>query len=326
MKKIIVSSVFIAALAFGLTGCLKDKGFENNEYGINDPDTQPPGVGFPFGSRAKNDVGVDVSGTAQSINGLVYVNLEAGNPAPSDIEVTLSNNTTALVNAYNTANGTSIQPMPTALWSVASSLTIPSGARNNEVPLVISSTLSLDPNVQYGIGITITAVNGNYKIAENLKNLFIVVGVKNQYDGKYTMKGQFYHPSLQPDFGGHTFSVELHTSGPNSVRLYWPLVGGYNTPLTSGGGPACCFAAQELSLNVGAGNSATVVNTAAGASIVYQQVTGYGPNTYNNRWDPATKRFYAAFGYNLPASGVIATPPGASARAWIDTLIRTGPR
>lgn len=326
MKKLIINSVFIAALSIGFTSCLKDKGFENNEYGINDPDTQPPGVGFPFGSKAKNDVGVDVTGSTQSINGLVYVNLEAGNPAPTDVSVTLSNNTTALLNAYNAANGTSIQALPTSLYNIAPSITIPAGGRNAEIPLNITSTLTLNPNIQYAVGLTITAVSGNYKIADNLKNLFIVIGVKNQYDGKYTMKGQFYHPSLQPDFGPHTFSVELHTSGPSSVRLYWPLVGGYNTPLTSGGGPACCFASQELSINVNTGtNAATIVNTAAGG-LTYQQVTGYGPNTYNNRWDPATKIFYAAWGYNLPASGVIPTPPGASPRAWIDTLIRTGPR
>lgn len=327
MKKIILASVFATALSFAFTGCLKDKGFDNYEYGINDPDTQPPGVGFPFGVKAKNDVGVDVSGSPQTINGLIFVNLEAGNPASSAVDVTLSNNTTALLNAYNTANGTSIQALPTALYSFGSTVTIPAGARNAEIPLTISSTLTLNPNVQYAVGVTISGVSGNYKVADNLKNLFIVIGVKNQYDGKYIMKGQFFHPSLQPDFGPHTFNVELHTSGPNSVRLYWPLVGGYNTPLTSGGGPACCFTAQELSIDVNPGtNAATALNTAVGASIIYQQVTSYAGNNYNNRWIPADKTFYVAFGYNLPGSGAIASPPSASTRAWIDTLVRTGPR
>ncbi|GEM_PF-404708 len=326
MKKIIVGSFFLTVLSFVFTGCLKDKGFDNYEYGINDPDTQPPGVGFPFGSKAKNDVGVDVSGSVQTIENLVYVNLEAGTTPSADINVTISNNTTALLTAYNTANGTAIQALPTALWNVATTITIPAGGRNATVPLNITSTLSLDPNVQYAVGLTITAADGNYKIAENLKNLFIVIGVKNQYDGKYTMKGQFYHPSLQPDFGPHTLSVELHTSGPNSVRLYWPLVSGYNTPLTSGGGPACCFASQELSIDVTPGTNAALPYNSAAGGLTYQVVTGYGPNTYNNRWDPVEKKFYVAWGYNLPASGVIATPPGASARAWIDTLIRTGPR
>jgi len=41
MKKILSTTTLIIALSVAFTSCLKDKGFENNEYGINDPDTQP---------------------------------------------------------------------------------------------------------------------------------------------------------------------------------------------------------------------------------------------------------------------------------------------
>ena len=57
MKKISITLALFTAMAFAFTGCLKDKGFENGEYGINDPDTQPPGVGFQFGSKSRNDYG-----------------------------------------------------------------------------------------------------------------------------------------------------------------------------------------------------------------------------------------------------------------------------
>jgi hypothetical protein len=87
MKKILLASVLFTAVSFMVAGCLKDKGFENNEYGINDPDKQPAGVGFPFGVKPKNDVGLDVSASAQTVNGLVFVNLESGNPAPQDVTV-----------------------------------------------------------------------------------------------------------------------------------------------------------------------------------------------------------------------------------------------
>lgn len=322
MKKILSTTLLVTAMAVAFTGCLKDKGFENYTYGINDPDTQPPGVGFPFGSNAKNDYGLDVTASPQLVNGLVYVNLEAGNPASSAVNITISNNTTALVNAYNAANGTAIQALPTAIWSVPTTLTIASGGRNTQAPITVTNTTALNSNLQYAVGLTITAVSGGYKIADNLKNLLIVFSVKNKYDGKYTMRGQFYHPSLQPDFGPHVFSVELHTSGPNSVRLYWPLVGGYNTPLTSGGGPACCFASQELSLNVNpATDAATPVNTSPGG-LTYDPITTHNGNVYNNRWNDPTKVFYAAWGYFLGAGGTV----GAGSRAWIDTLTRTGPR
>jgi hypothetical protein len=332
MKRILSSSLLVAALAVAFTGCLKDKGFDNHTYGINDPDTQPPGVGFVFGSNAKNDWGLDITPGTQNVTGLLYVNLEAGVPASSDVKVTLVDNTTALLNAYNTANGltgnNAILPMPTAKYSFPATVTILAGGRNVTQPIVVSNVVlgapptGLDANRQYAVGIKISAVDGGYKIASNLENLFIVFGVKNKYDGRYTMRGQFYHPSLQPDFGPHVFQVEMHTAGPNTVRLYWPLVGGYNTPLTSGGGPACCFANQELDVTVNpATNAALFFNALPGPA--YSALTSYGSNTYNNRWDDAAKRFYGAWGYNLGPGGTFV--PGTS-RAWIDTLIRTGPR
>lgn len=324
MKKIVLASVLFAALGFGLAGCLKDKGFENHEYGINDPDTQPPGVGFAFGNRSKTDYGLDVSASPQQVENIVFINLFTGTAPTSDVQVTLIDNTTALLTAYNTATGSSILPLPTNLWSVPMTVTIPAGSYNATVPITVSNTTSLNPNLQYAVGLTISAITGGYNIASNLDDLLIVFGVKNKYDGKYTMRGQFYHPSLQPDFGPHVFQVEAHTSGPNSVKIFWPLVGGYNTPLTSGGGPACCFAAQEFGININPStNAATPVNVAVGATIVYDPILSHAGNTYNNRWDDAQKIFYTAFGYSLSGSGTVI--PGVS-RGWIDTLIRTGPR
>ena len=116
MKKTSLASVlFVALLAMTFTGCLKDKGFDNYEYGINDPDTQPPGVGFPLGAKAKNPFGLDVSGSTQVVNDMVYVNLNAGNPAPSDITITLEIKSAEIISAYNTANGTNVQVLNPSL-------------------------------------------------------------------------------------------------------------------------------------------------------------------------------------------------------------------
>jgi hypothetical protein len=328
MKKIISSSLLLFALAVVFTGCLKDKGFDNRSYGINDPDTQAPGVGFPLGSRPKNDYGLDVSASPQTVPGLVYINLEAGNPAKSNVNITISNNTTALLNAYNLANGTNILALPTTVWSVPTSLVIPAGGRNIQDIITISNTTSLNPNNQYAIGLTITAVDGGYKIAENLKNLFIVFSVKNKYDGKYSMNGRFYHPSLQADFAPHiTFNVECHTAGPNNVVVYWPLYGGYYTPLSSAGNPICCFTAQSLGLAVNpATNVVTCYNADPAGTIIYSQVTSsgsFGLPVYNpSMWDDLNKKFNISFGYNLTSGTMVA---GVS-RGWIETLTRTGPR
>jgi hypothetical protein len=171
-------------------------------------------------------------------------------------------------------------------------------------------------------------VDGGYTIAENLRNLFIVFSVKNKYDGKYDMTGRFYHPSLEPGFGTHsTFKVELRTAGPNDVSVYWPLYGGFYTPLSSGGGPACCFTAQTLGINVNpATNVATCYNADPAGTIIYSQVVSSGtfgfPVNNPSVWVDASKQFKLSWGYNLTAGTIVA---GVS-RAWITTLTRTGPR
>ena len=254
MKKILSSSLILAAFAVAFTGCLKDKGFDNHTYGINDPDTQPPGVGFPLGANAKNTVGLDAGvGTNQAINDYVFVNLEAGSPAKSDVHVTLVLNDAIRV-AYNLANGTNIVAMPPAFFNVALNVTIPAGSTGGQVPFNIPSTIPLDPSNSYGVGFTITSVDGGYRIASNLKNLFLEFTLKNKYDGKYgclirTQGWAAYGITDDANFypwGDNSNSILLITGGPNAVRFYddWGFhdfiqvchtgVGGGGTPVVEG--------------------------------------------------------------------------------------------
>ncbi|MEI2738607.1 MAG: DUF1735 domain-containing protein [Chitinophagaceae bacterium] len=329
MKKISITLALFTAMAFAFTGCLKDKGFENGEYGINDPDTQPPGVGFPFGSKSRNDYGLDVSATTQQVNDLVYVNIEAGVATSSDVSVALTNNTAAMVTAYNAANGltgtSAVLELPSALYNVASSITIPSGGRNAQIPVNVTNTTTLDANRLYAVGLTISAVSGGYTIAENLKNLLIVFSVKNAYDGKYLVRGRFHHPSGANPPANFTANVEMHTTGPNTVKMYWPLAGAYACPIIFGGS-LNYFGGQEPEFTVNTGtNAVTVQNVAPGAVTFYAMGIGFDNAGYNSRWDPASKTFFACWGYNLGAGGSFGGN-GSAARMWVDTIIRTGPR
>lgn len=308
MKKILSISLFIAALAVAFTGCLKDKGFDNHTYGINDPDTQPPGVGFPFGANAKNSYGLNVTASAQIVNGFVYVNIESGVPASSDVHVTLINNTTSLLAAYNAANGTSIVAMPTAVYSVATALTINAGGRNVEVPLTISNTTGLNPNLQYAVGLTISAVDGGYKIADNLKNLFLVFSVKNKYDGKYRLKGYHNRPGLDLPYNE---IVNMETTGPNSVTMGWPANTSqyYSHPLNGGTNYYGSFTTNFI---FNGSDQLTAWDMTPWPTTVTPSVQA----GTNSRYDPATKIIYANYYYN--------GNPGA--RQFWDTLTYIGPR
>jgi hypothetical protein len=301
-----------------LTGCIKDNS------NIKSLVIENPGIGFPYGANNKNDFIIRPSASAQQVAGLLLVTLEAAAPASSDIHITVADNSTALVNAYNSANGTAIQSLPRSLWSIPVELVIKSGDRYTLADITINNTAGINLNLQYAIGISITGASGGDKLADNLKNLFIVFGIQNIYDGKYSMKGQFYHPQLEPTFAPHNFGVELHSSGPASAVLYWPFGGGYYIPVTVGGVPTCCFASIELSLYIDPSTNKVIAqNTCPNCTGILEPIASYNNNTYNNRWDPVTKTIYAAFGYQLGPGGTIQF---GTSRAWIDTLTYLGPR
>lgn len=320
MKRILSSSLLVAALAVAFTGCLKDKGFDNGTYGINDPDTQPPGVGFPRAAGvSKYSIGVDLSTSPQSVTGVVYVNLESGTPASSDIHITLTIND-ALRTAYNTANGTNILQLPASAYSLALNLTIPAGGRNAEVPIVLPNTSLLNPNNTYGLGITISAVDGGYKIASNLKDLLVEIGLKNKYDGKYTLRG--YHNRAPYTFPFVT-PVEMWTTGPASVAMFWPTGGDFGQPIGTAPGVVNWYG-PAVSGNFffdPTTNLCTSVVPMPAATVTLAMVTLDNTVDDNpdgpivNRYDPVSKRMWLTYQYN-----------GNNLRRFYDTLIYTGPR
>lgn len=315
MKKILSSSLILATLAIAFTGCLKDKGFDNHTYGINDPDTQPPGVGFPLGATAKNTIGLDAGvATNQTINNIVWVNLEGGSPAKSDVHVTLVLND-ALRVAYNTANGTNILQMPAAFYNLSLNLVIPAGATGGMVPINIPSTVPLDPSNSYGLGITIAAVDGGYKIAENLKNLFLEFTLKNKYDGTYALSiatqgwgafGITDEAAFAPWGPAGTATIFLITSGPNSVRFFddWgfgDFIQVCHTGTPASGSSGFGATAPRYTFNLATNQIVSVTNDIPddGRGRKFDIDPRYfagAPGAFNgNFWNPANKQILADY-------------------------------
>jgi hypothetical protein len=310
MKKILSSSLILAALAVAFTGCLKDKGFDNHTVGINDPDTQPPGVGFPLAATAKNTIGLDAGvGTNQAINNVVFVNLETGTPAKSEVTVTLVLND-ALRTAYNTANGTNILAFPAAQYNVALTVVIPAGATGGQVAFNIPSTIPLDPSSSYGVGLTISSVTSGYTIASNLKNLFLEFTLKNKYDGNY--RAQFnttgwgaYGIADDANFynwgvNGDGTSILMITGGPNSIRLFdaWGFGTFIQPAFTTGGGSATGFGATapRYIFNTATNQLIDVINDTPddGRGRKFKINPAVTPPA-GNYWNPATKIIYASY-------------------------------
>lgn len=307
MKKIVINSLLFAALAFSTTGCLKDKGFDNHTYGINDPDTQPQGVGFPAAASAKNTIGLNAfTATPQPVDDLVYVNFESGTPASSEITITLQVDDNMRV-AYNTANGTNIAKLPANLYTLPLTVTIPAGGRGGQVPITVLNTNTLSPDSSYGVGVKLSGVSNGYKIASNLSNLFIEFVIKNKYDGRYNLKGYHNRPGLDLPYNETVYMV---TTGANSISMYWPALGSYAHPLNGGATYYGTFTAN-FTFDP-ATNKLTAWDWTPYATTL---PTAIGPAT-DSRYDPATKKIYANFYYNN----------NPSQRGFLDTLTYLGPR
>jgi hypothetical protein len=295
MKKIITSSSLLAiALMFIVSGCLKDKGFVNHEYGINDPDNSPNGVGFPLGTKTQA-FGLNVSSTVQVVGGFVRVNLLSGYPAKTDVHVVLADNTVAAVAAYNAANGltgtsSEVLPLPSTIYNIATSITIPAGQLGAEVPINVTNTTSLNPTRSYAISVNIVSSDNGYQVASNLKSLFILFSIKNRLDGIYEITGAALRagdPALSGPVG--TYERALATAGANSVQWIGSVYWGYQASQLPGGYEPLITVDPVTNLITNITSVSGIVMT---APVVRTDLIGT-----TQRYDPATKTLYFEFTY-----------------------------
>lgn len=302
-------------VAIVLSGCLKDKEYDDMERGINIDGSKKlveisgPITGF---------INVDLVGSDNdTIVNVVRVRLASESPAAQDLQVTLALDPT-LVTEYNAEHGTNYTVPDASLYTIPSlTVTIPKGSRDGILQLTASPNDLLGE--EYALGFRITSVSDpSVIISGNYRTQVAGLTIRNQYDGVYTLQFAFYHPTASPGYDQATTTVELHTSGANSVKIYYPPFSGYYHPILSGGG-ITAFGAQEPEFTINpATNKVTVQNSYPGAVTFYEMAAGY-----DSHYDPATRTIYAKFGYNY-SPGTVFNP--ATNREWTDTLIYVGPR
>jgi hypothetical protein len=242
-------------------------------------------------------------------------------PADHDIKIYLAKND-AIVTDYNSVHGTTYVPVSVQNNGIDFDLSQPiilrAGQREVSFPVRVNPA-RMGSGGTPALGLVI--VNAEGAVVSSLQNKLVVAFVaRNQYDGKYLLKGAFYHPVSSPNNATYQINVEMHTTGPNSVKMYSPDFGGYYHPWVTGNPPAfTAFSGQEPNYTIDpATNVVTVQNTAPGAVTFYTMAAGY-----IIRYVPATKTIYAKFGYNYAAGGVF---DPAATRQFTDTLIYLGPR
>lgn len=325
MKKIFIQAAFLTGAMFTLTSCLKDKGFEDGEYGTQyESSSKIATVSLPQSQEGISVFSLDANPPTEEIDA-VLVQLASIEAAKEDIQVTLQKNM-SLVADYNSSNFTNYIELPANCYEIVSpgglTVTIPKGQRQAWLRIKLIKN-NFDFTQSYAIGYSIGTTSGGNQIAGNYKNMILAITVKNQYDGvygvvsgkvtRYLSPGVPAGDALSGNLAGNP-DVKLITSGPNSVAipapanpnpgaLYW--ANGNNSQVAGIDGLSVVVNPTTFNTTITSGINATLANWA-----------GTAPGITYNRYDPATKFMYLAFKWN----------PTANVREYEIVLRYKGPR
>ena len=310
--KQILKYTLAASVIFGMTSCLKDKGYDNGTTG-HDLSSVPKIIEIGFGNETAKSKTFALSFEDQSVQRTVfYVRLAAAEPAAEDITVTLDTTGTAVALA---AINAAYEPLPTSFYTTnpaGLSVVIPKGQR--EVPVVLTTNaIQFDPSTTYGIVYKIKSVSSsNYNISGNYGTYTVLFGAKNKYDGIYRGKG-------------YTFMGNTNTTAP----FLWSIDCAWDLNLTTTAGNKVAMDAKPVFRNGSIiffggifpeivfdnnTNKVTAISPdGPGNAYAYGFPAAQTP-TYDSRYDPATKTIYVS--YNIINTTWYAT----------DTLIYCGPR
>ena len=323
--KISLLSGVLATLLITGTGCLKD---ELAEDGQTNPDIpgSPSIIEIPGPVRAttsyKTSYAVSLIGSDRDTTfNMVFVRLAADQPASEDIQVELEL-VPSLLTAYNDSTGSHLIQPPANLYQFPSGLTvtIPKGEREGALKVVTKPNALVGP--EYGFGVRLKSVsNTKYILSGNFNNAVAIIGVRNKYDGDYTLRIRQTGWAAYSIADGPTYTypenIAMVTAGSNSVSLYSYYTSNILQPGIDATGSATQFGAASplFTFDPATDKLLSVTNTTPddGRGRAFELI----PTVTTSRFDPATKTIYAA--YYLKQNG-------RPNMAIYDTLTYVGPR
>jgi hypothetical protein len=283
MKKIRYISLGFIALSLVFTSCLKDKGFENGEYGI--PVVERKAVSIPQAVNGFVKSGVVRIAEPQIIAAPVFA-LEAINPLSSDINVQFALKP-SLVEA-----DTSLTLLPASLYQINLNGKIRAGKYYDTLKIIIPDASTLDPYKTYALGLELVSADNGCQIAANMKEIIVRIVIKNIYDGDYTSNGYFYHPTAPraiedlhktaSTIGPNTVLVDLGDLGPDYQAIF-----------------QIDTITNQLTITSGNDDTPDLIMFSAGLP---ESNPGYTPqwagsSECNNTYDPVTKTFKVRYAY-----------------------------
>lgn len=306
-KHSLLFTLFASILIVG-TGCLKDKGFEDQSYGIQINEVK--GVAFPQAASSPVTVAITGRATPVVLDG-PDVTLEQSGAASTDIHVVLEVK-------QSLASDAGLVPLPNNSFTISTlNLTIPAGGKiADQLKFSVLNSNTLDPNFAYGIGFTIKSVDQGYIIAGNQKNIVVAINIKNKYDGVYTLRGVHTRaPYTYP------YETEMHmiTTGPSSVKFYWPEVASDGHPIGVGPNNSLSWYGAGVVPNVVFNPATDLVTDVYGIGAGGPPISIYSVGGVQGRFVtgavPTDTKMYVYWRYNAN-----------DLRGFLDTLTYIGPR
>lgn len=292
----------------------------------------------PAGSLSGQRVDTLFAGSGLALNAIDFVNRPTNLPNTVTIRRDVANNAdlnktmtvtvkddTTAINKHNALNGTNLVKLPESFYTVQSSsakvggqggaytFVFKPGEFSKEINVVVTNPTLLNPSASYALAFTITGVDAGGVLSYS-HTILMQIGAKNDYDGRYRMKGIHNRPTYQ-----FPYDQEMHmiTTGASSVIFYWPEAASIGHPIGTGPdivndvswyGPAI---APHVVFNPATNLVSEVYNNAGGTIIsIYT-----GPGSGVGRFEPGSKTMYVYWRYN-----------NNNARGFMDTLYYLGPR
>jgi hypothetical protein len=304
MKLNIIKSIFaVAAVSLGVSGCLKDKPYDDHEIQSNRPiDGQPKVIELKVAATNLTHFTTLAypNGSKDTVVNLVPVTLATSDAAGEDINVTVGLQP-SLVDDYNTTNGTAYDVPTASMYSLVNNgvVTIPKGSNVGflQIKMVPANFIGHD----WALGFIINSIDkASYVISGNLNIAVVAIATKNQWDGLYDVTGYFQHPS-----------------SPRAINIVGEKVKTFGaTTLTKALGDL--GDATPVNITVNSDNTVTITPGpgASGSTALVGNYFDATRPTYNNTYNPATKTFMLCYGYPMPTPTRIIT----------EKLVYTGPR
>ncbi|MBS1599537.1 MAG: DUF1735 domain-containing protein [Bacteroidetes bacterium] len=317
------SLILISAISVSAVGCLKDKEFDNGQIqSVHNTGAAIKPVEIKLTASSTDNFlaqSFDLSNKDTTIN-LVPVNLATNDPASEDIQVTLTLNQT-LLDDYNNNNGTDYAIPDPSLYTLSNGgvVTIPKGQHTGYLQLTFNPANYI--GVDYAFPFTISSIDKQgYTISGNLKDGISAVGIKNAYDGLYSLRQKQVGWAAYGIADGETNdwpnAISFVTTGSSSNGISTTQGGTLQPAFTPGGGITVFGATEPRFVFDPATNLVTSVYNNApddGRGRAFQ----LNPAITDSRYDPATKTIYVAY---------IMKQNGRPNQFLYDTLVYVGSR